>query len=125
MEFSKEEQEIYDITIELINAIRKGDVEKYKLLSSERLTAIEPESNGNIIEGLDFHIFFLENRSPFEYHLELLNPVIRINKDSAYIAYTLINSTLIEDDFELQSFNETRIFFKEDGNWKMIHFHRS
>ena len=125
MVFSPEEQEIYDITIELLHTIRKGDVEKYKLLSSDTLTAIEPESNGNIIKGLDFHLFFLKNTSPIEYHLELVNPIIKVNGDSAYIAYTLINSGLVGDEFELQSFNETRIYFKEEGNWKMTHFHRS
>ncbi len=125
MTFTQEEQEIYDLTIELLHSIRIGDVEKYKALSSETLTAIEPESNGNIVKGLDFHLFFLKNTSPVDYHLELVNPVIKIHGDSAYIAYTLINSVLVEGEFELQSFNETRIYFKEDGNWKMVHFHRS
>lgn len=125
MNFSKEEQKIYDLTIELLHAIRKGDVNKYKSLSSVKLTAIEPESNGNIVEGLDFHEFFLKNSTPIDYHLELVNPVIKVNNDSAYIAYTLINTALVGGDFELQSFNETRIYFKEENNWKMVHFHRS
>ena len=32
MTFTAEEQEIYDVTLELLHAIRQGDVEAYKRL---------------------------------------------------------------------------------------------
>lgn len=125
MVFSKEEQEIYDLTINLLTAIRKGDIETYKLYSSEHLTAIEPETSSLVVEGLDFHVFFLSHTQPKEFHIELVNPVIKVYSDTAYIAYTLIENKFFEGKFNLKNIFETRIYHKEQENWKMVHFHRN
>ena len=125
MNFTKEEQEIYDFTIELLKAIKDGDIEKYKQFSSESLTAIEPETSGLIVSGLDFHLFFLRNNQKREYHIELINPTIRVFNDTAFIAYTLIENKVIEGKFNLKNVFETRIYHKENGTWKMVHFHRN
>lgn len=125
MTFSAEEQEIYDLNNELLHAIRKGDVEKYKLLCSEKLTAIEPETSSNIVVGLDFHLFFISNTKPKNYHFEIVNPVVHVYFDSAYISYTIINSSYIDGQSKLSTRHETRIYHKEKGTWKMVHFHRN
>ena len=125
MVFTVEEQEIYDLTVNILKAIRDGDVEKYKQYSSDTLTAIEPESSGLIVDGLDFHIFFLSHTQPSDYHIELINPVIRIYHNTAYIAYALIDNTFTDGKFNLKNVCETRIFEKELGVWRMVHFHRS
>ena len=131
--FSEEEREIYQITLDLLHAIRRGQVDIYQELCSENLTCIEPESSGNIIEGLDFHLFFLGNtKRESNYHIEIINPVIRVFQDTAYISYTLISNQYFNDNFKLNTVFETRIYHKEKiGNensppkWKMVHFHRS
>ena len=125
MVFTKEEQEIYDLTLELLNAIRHGDVEKYKEYSSPSLTAIEPESSSLIVKGLDFHMFFLHHSQPKEFHIELVNPVIKVYTDTAYIAYTLIENRVIDGKFSIKTIFETRIYHKEQDSWKMVHFHRN
>ena len=125
MVFTYEEQEIYDITIEVLHAIRKGDVEKYKQLSSDKLSAIEPETSGYVVVGLDFHLFFLSHTPPRDYHIEIINPVINVYGDTAYIAYTLIDNKLTEGKFNIKTVFETRIYHKEDNSWKMVHFHRN
>ena len=124
--FTDEEREIYQITLDLLHAIRRGQVDIYKELSSTSLTCIEPESSGNVIEGLDFHLFFLNNTKKISnYHIELINPIIRVYGDTAYISYTLISNQKIDDEFKLKTIFETRIYNKEEGKWKMVHFHRS
>lgn len=125
MQFTKEEQEIYDLTLDLLKAIRTGDIEKYKLFSSDKLTAIEPETSSLIVEGLDFHMFFLNRTQPKEFHLELVNPVIRVYSDTAYIAYTLIENRYVDGKFNIKNIFETRIYNKENDRWKMVHFHRN
>jgi calcium/calmodulin-dependent protein kinase (CaM kinase) II len=125
MVFSKEEQEIYDLTLDLLHAIRHGDVEKYKKYSSKTLTAIEPETSGLVVKGLEFHLFFLQNTQRKEFHIELVNPIIKVYNDTAYIAYTLIENRLFDGKFNLKSVFETRIYHKEEGQWKMVHFHRN
>lgn len=125
MTLSSEEQEIYDLNNELLHAIRKGDVEKYKLLCSEKLTAIEPETSGNIVLGLDFHFFFLSHTRSKDYHFEIVDPVVHVYGDTAYIAYTIINSSYIDSQSKVSTQHETRIYHKERDAWKMVHFHRN
>ena len=125
MNFTKEEQEIYNLTLDLLKAIRLGDIDTYKKYSSPDLTAIEPESSGLIVKGLDFHIFFLNHAQSKEFHIELVNPIVKVYSDTAYIAYTLIENRLIDGKFNLKTIFETMIYHKEQESWKMTHFHRS
>lgn len=44
----------------LLDAIDTGDFEKYRRLCAPSMTAFEPESLGNLIEGTDFHRLYFE-----------------------------------------------------------------
>ena len=59
-EFQGEEKTIFNLLNELLKIIKSGDVEGYKKLVDENLTCIEPETGGNLVRGLPFHIFLLE-----------------------------------------------------------------
>ena len=122
---SKEEQEIYDLTSNLLHAIRKGDVETYKKYTSQKLSCIEPETSGSVVIGLDFHLFFIKNMKLNDYHFEIINPTIRVFSDTAYICYSLLTNTFSDNKFSLKTVFETRIYHKEAGQWKMVHFHRN
>ena len=49
------DSEIVSVTQRLLGAIATGDYETYAMYSDPSLTAIEPETSGNIIQGLGFH----------------------------------------------------------------------
>jgi len=49
------DSEIVSATQRLLGAIATGDYETYAMYSDPSLTAIEPETSGNIIQGLGFH----------------------------------------------------------------------
>ncbi len=121
------ENELKIVLLELLNAIQSGDVETYNRLSDEELTCFEPETNGNPVDGLAFHQFFMENSVPKgKYHIELVRPIFRfLSDDVAYTTYSLLVNRLVDGEFKIKSVNETRIFKKIDDNWKMMHFHRS
>lgn len=124
--FSEEEREIYQITLDLLHAIRRGQVDMYRELCSPSLTCIEPETSGNVVEGLDFHLFFLSHiNKKLEYHIEILNPIIKVFNDTAYISYSLLSNIYENSSFNLKTVFETRIYNKENGKWRMVHFHRS
>ncbi|XP_057168240.1 calcium/calmodulin-dependent protein kinase type II subunit alpha isoform X2 [Ursus arctos] len=55
-------QEIIKVTEQLIEAISNGDFESYTKMCDPGMTAFEPEALGNLVEGLDFHRFYFENR---------------------------------------------------------------
>jgi calcium/calmodulin-dependent protein kinase (CaM kinase) II len=120
------ETEIKEVLLRLLHGIRQGDVELYEELVDPELTCFEPESQGHGVKGLPFHFFFMEHTSdPGPYHLELVDPTIRVFGDTAYAAYTLLIQRKKEEGFDISRVNETRIFHRIDGSWKMVHFHRS
>ncbi|KAJ7369868.1 Calcium/calmodulin-dependent protein kinase type II subunit gamma [Desmophyllum pertusum] len=53
------EQQIIQLTQKLITSITTGDFETYSKLVDPHLTAFEPEARGNLVEGLEFHKFYL------------------------------------------------------------------
>ncbi|MHA2091306.1 MAG: DUF4440 domain-containing protein [Candidatus Kariarchaeaceae archaeon] len=121
-----QEEELQNLLMKLLHSIRLGDWETYIELTDENLTCFEPETNGHPVYGLPFHKFFFDNpgeKTP--YHLELVNPTYRIYGDVAYVMYTLLISKFADGKASVSSVNETRIFNKKTGTWKMVHFHRS
>uniref|UniRef100_A0A674PPX4 calcium/calmodulin-dependent protein kinase n=1 Tax=Takifugu rubripes TaxID=31033 RepID=A0A674PPX4_TAKRU len=54
-------QEIIKMTEQLIEAINNGDFDAYTRICDPGLTSFEPESLGNLVEGMDFHKFYFEN----------------------------------------------------------------
>ena len=118
--------EIKEVLMKILHGIQLRDNETYKKYVSEDLTCFEPESQGFQIDGLDFHLFFSKVIPITEnYHLELIRPTIKVFDNSAYASYTLLVSKQQGKDVIINSSNETRIFHKKDGIWKMVHFHRS
>uniref|UniRef100_A0A8C7KNG6 calcium/calmodulin-dependent protein kinase n=1 Tax=Oncorhynchus kisutch TaxID=8019 RepID=A0A8C7KNG6_ONCKI len=55
-------QEIIKITEQLIEAVNNGDFEAYAKICDPCLTSFEPEALGNLVEGMDFHRFYFDNR---------------------------------------------------------------
>lgn len=122
----KPEEELKQILMKLLHGIRTGDVDTYKELVSKSLSCFEPETQGHNVDGLAFHLFFMEHSKIKDpYHLEIVNPIIRVYGDTGYTAYTLIQNKLKDGNYVITQVNETRIFNKENGKWKMVHFHRS
>jgi calcium/calmodulin-dependent protein kinase (CaM kinase) II len=110
----------------LLSSIQRADITTYRQLVSETLTCFEPETRGNRVDGIDFHVFLTEGQEiPQRFHLELVDPVIRVYGNAAYACYTLLVSRDHEGIVTITAMNETRVFAKEQGDWKMVHFHRS
>ena len=124
---SLDEKKIKEVLSNILNSIQLGDNVTYKKYVSPELTCFEPESLGNKVLGLNFHLFFGNNvPPPDKYNIELINPTIRVIGSVAYACYTILISKSLENNVSVQSSNETRIFHKnEEGNWKIVHFHRS
>ncbi len=61
-EFQGEEKTIFNLLNELLKIIKSGDVEGYKKMVDENLTCVEPETGGNLVRGLPFHIFLLKKQ---------------------------------------------------------------
>ncbi|KAI3382656.1 hypothetical protein SNEBB_005399 [Seison nebaliae] len=142
------EQEIIKMTEALLASIACGDYDLYQRLCDSKMTAFEPESLGNLIEGLGFHKFYFENTNTRSstsstpnaagsnsgmmkpnVNTVILHPIVHmLSENSACIAYIRLIQYLDNNgNFRSHQFEETRVWQKKPGNsrWYCIHFHRS
>lgn len=131
-------QEIINLTQQLLDAIAHGDWETYENLCDANLTAFEPEAHGHLVNGLGFHKFYFENqpkrkRDGGEEKPEPLAnttisaPHVRMIGDSvAIISYVrLIQKMHPHRGATTKKFEETRVWERRNGKWIHVHFHRS
>ncbi|CAF0913831.1 unnamed protein product [Rotaria sordida] len=132
--------EITKVTEQLLQAIANSDYEMYKSLCDPKITCFEPETIGNLVEGLDFHKFYFDTgkfarsdtvlspkASKSTINCTMLTPVIHtLGDESACIAYILLLQ-YIDRNGQPQSVRteETRVWHKKDTRWQCVHFHRS
>ncbi|XP_041920844.1 calcium/calmodulin-dependent protein kinase type II subunit gamma isoform X2 [Alosa sapidissima] len=123
-------QEIIKITEQLIEAINNGDFEAYTRICDPSLTSFEPETLGNLVEGMDFHKFYFENllsKNSKPVHTTILNPHVHlIGEDAACIAYIRLTQYMDAQGRprSCQS-EETRVWHRRDAKWLNVHFHCS
>ncbi len=112
--------------MELLHSIQKADIKTYLSRVSEQVSCFEPETRGHLLKGIGLHRYLVEQAVPAEnYHIELIDPLIRVEGDMAFTAYTLHLTEISNKEEHICSENVTRIFQRENLSWKMIHFHRS
>ncbi|CAF4858061.1 unnamed protein product, partial [Rotaria socialis] len=124
--------EITKVTEQLLQAIANSDYEMYKSLCDPKITCFEPETIGNLVEGLDFHKFYFDTvlsakASKPTINCTMLTPVVHtLGDESACIAYVLLLQ-YIDRNGQAQSVRteETRVWHKKDSRWLCVHFHRS
>ncbi|XP_041914700.1 calcium/calmodulin-dependent protein kinase type II subunit beta isoform X27 [Alosa sapidissima] len=127
-------QEIIKITEQLIEAVNNGDFEAYAKICDPGLTSFEPEALGNLVEGMDFHRFYFENRersllakNSKPIHTTILNPHVHlIGEDAACIAYIRLTQFVDGQGRPRSSQSEeTRVWHRRDSKWQNVHFHCS
>ncbi|MDF1844240.1 MAG: DUF4440 domain-containing protein [Rubripirellula sp.] len=123
-----EQAEILELTTRLLQAITVADWGTYTELCAANLTAIEPEANGHLIEGMAFHkhYFDMAGQSPYaNVTTTISSPHIRVMGNVAVIAYVRMTQRITDGISATSTTEETRIWEKTAGVWKHVHFHRS
>src|SRR5262245_38354603 len=119
--------ELLALTQRLLDAIAAGDWATYEELCADDLTAFEPEACGQLVEGLPFHRFYfnLPNRGQRR-QTTMAGTRVRVMGEVAVVTYVRVNQ-ISGPDGEPRStaFAETRIWQRQDGPWRHVHFHRS
>ena len=111
---------------QLLDAIDNVDLETYREYCDHSLTAFEPETLGNLVEGLDFHETYFDSPTSGKRKSSVRAPHIRVLGDTAVLAYVrLVQSATSDGQHSTTAFEETRIWHKIEGSWKNVHFHRS
>jgi calcium/calmodulin-dependent protein kinase (CaM kinase) II len=121
------ESEILTLTQRLLDSIADGDWNTYSDLCDPTITCVEPEAPGQIVEGLPFHRFYFELGGVRGRHQTTIgSPRIRVVGDVAFICYArMVQKVNPERGAMCVTTMETRVWQKQEGKWRQVHFHRS
>lgn len=120
------ERDLLALTQKLLDSIAAGDWATYAELCDPSLTAFEPEAPGQLVQGLDFHRFYFDQggiRGPHK--TTICSPSVRVMGDVAVVAYSRLVQRLDNGTATTAAHNETRVWHREAGRWRHVHFHRT
>lgn len=124
--FDPAQREVLEIAHRLVESITFGNADTYRSLCVPDLSCFE-EVTPHRIDGVDFHVSLIQQMAAAgrpARRFDLLSPRVQLHGDCAIVTYTRL--TTPEDvPPRWSAFNETRVFFRVEGAWKMAHFHRS
>lgn len=124
-------QELLAVNQKLLVAIVGGDWKTYADLCDPTITCFEPEARGNVVEGMPFHKFYFDLPSgpkpAVATNVTMASPHVRLlGPDAAVLSYIRLNQKLnAAGDPVTVAVEETRVWHKQAGSWKHVHFHRS
>ena len=121
------EDEVLDITRQMLDAMYSGNPEVHRKHSAEDMSSYEWYIAPQRIDGLEFHLALIEaGGNGTSSRLDMLTPRVQVYGDTAIVNYTLLKTTMSESSPpQFSTMNETRVFVKLDAVWKMVHLHKS
>jgi calcium/calmodulin-dependent protein kinase (CaM kinase) II len=119
-------EELLRLNARLLDSIARADWATYQELCDPTLTAFEPEAVGQLVEGMDFHHFYFKlGGVQGPYHTTMAAPKVRVMGDVAVLTYVRLNQRVGAQGPVTSSVEETRVWQRQDGRWRHVHFHRS
>jgi len=121
------EQDLIELSRQLIDSITTADWKTYAELCAEDISCFEPEAVGHLVEGMEFHRYYFNlGAGDSPRNTTLVAPKVRLMGDVAVVTYVRLTQRINEADAPTtSSFEETRVWQKQNGAWKHVHFHRS
>jgi Calcium/calmodulin dependent protein kinase II association domain len=120
-------QELLRLNQRLLDSIARADWTTYEELCDPSLSAFEPESHGQLVEGMPFHRFYFNlGGVKGEYNTTMASPHVRVMGDVAVVAYVRLNQRVDGQGVpRVSAVEETRVWQRQGGRWRHVHFHRS
>jgi ketosteroid isomerase-like protein len=120
-------QELLKLNQQLLDAIARADWSQYQDLCAPSLTCFEPEALGQLVQGLNFHQFYFKLGAVQGHHCTTMaSPHVRIMGDVAVVSYVRLGQRVAADGSPVtRAVEETRVWQRENGRWRHVHFHRS
>jgi calcium/calmodulin-dependent protein kinase (CaM kinase) II len=124
---SSEAADLIALNQRLLDSIASSDWATYAELCDAGLTAFEPEAQGHLVSGLAFHQFYFKlSGGGHKSENTICDPHVRIMGDVAIVSYFRLTQSVDQDGHpSSRGTEETRVWQKQDGRWKHVHFHRS
>jgi ketosteroid isomerase-like protein len=120
-----------------LQSIQENDIQLYNETTSEDLTLYEWWITPHRIDGVPFHEFMMgsnaergtvfgtEGNVGSRTRFDLSNLHVQNYGDTVIVSYTLLISTASPEGVKVVSHNESRVFVKLNGTWKVVHVHKS
>ncbi len=126
-EEEKAKEEVLEISRQMLDAMYTANPEVHQKHSAEDMSSYEWYIAPQRIDGLDFQLALIAGGgNGNSSRLDMLTPRVQVYGDTAIVNYTLLKTTLGADTPpHFSTMNETRVFVKLDGLWKMVHLHKS
>jgi calcium/calmodulin-dependent protein kinase (CaM kinase) II len=122
-------EELLHLNARLLESIDQADWATYQELSDASLTAFEPEALGQLVEGLEFHRYYFYSRGggpKQSQNSTMCSPRVRMMGDAAVITYVRLSRRAGADGLPVTLGSaETRVWHRQGGRWRHVHFHRS
>lgn len=131
------DEELRPFLMRHLKAIEENNIAAYRETTAPELSLYEWWVTPHRIEGLPFHEFMMganakrgavfgsEARGQAETRYDLANLSIQRYGDAAVASYTLLVSTALPEGVQVVAHNESRVIVRQDGNWKVVHVHKS
>ena len=119
--------ELLRLNQQLLESIVTGDWNTYQKLCDPTLTCFEPEARGHLVEGLPFHRFYFDlGAATGQRNTTMASPHVRLMGDTALVNYVRLTQRTGPDGSPVTvPMEETRVWQRQGGAWKHVHFHRS
>jgi len=129
------DNEVHDFLLKHLRSIQENNIPEYRETTAEDLTLYEWWVTPHRLDGIPFHEFMMTSNasrgSMFgaeekgQSRLDLSNLLIQRYGDTAIASYTLLISTALPEGVKVAAHNESRVMVKLDGQWKVVHVHKS
>ncbi len=129
------DQEIQEFLLKHLGGIMSNDIASYHETTSEDLTLYEWWVTPHRLDGLPFHEFMMTSNASRgtvfgaqekgETRFDFSNLINQRYGDMAIASYTLLISTALLEGVKVAAHNESRVIVKLNGEWKVVHVHKS
>jgi len=119
--------ELLALNRRLLESIAAGDWATYEELCDPSLTCFEPEARGQWVEGMEFHHFYFKLGGVVgPVNITVSAPHVRVMGDVAVISFIRLVQKLDANGNPVTARSEeTRVWQRQAGNWRHVHFHRT
>jgi hypothetical protein len=120
-----------------MQAIQDNDLDLYRRTSAEDLSLYEWWITPHRLDGIPFHEFMMSNNAKKgtvfgaagdpagETRFDYANLQVQRYGDTAIASYTLLISSTNPQGVSVTSHNESRVMVNLNGDWKVVHVHKS
>ncbi len=126
--FDATQRELIAVTWQMLNAIHTGDSTTYAEHCLPDLSCFE-DVCAYRIDGVEFHTALIrqmaQNPDNEPSRFDILSPRVQVYGETGIVTYTRLMTYDRNGTPLWKTFNETRVYLRTDGKWKMAHFHRS